>query len=320
MTAICMRGSVLVDGPDGAVKEGLVMAAGCKRWACELCGRRKARSLAVRLALALRTSYEAEKAWLTAQGLDSRNAWHICKLLTLTVDPANYLSASRLDSEDRTASPEEACNAIRDIKMAWNRLHSWLRKRWRASHPTGPRALWEGDGRTIPFFWVLEFTTLGWPHLHVILLWRPWIPWPDLETIRALWLKYRVGRSVDLQNKNWRHQDAQSLGRYLAKYLAKQWPAWSADGKLRRWSSSRRFLPAKPRGAWAEGGWSYAPVERHRRERQRAGATIRDMDWGFHFWLAAEIELPDDLFTRPTYRVPGLSFSERLKIGHPRYA
>lgn len=320
MTTICVRGSILVDGPDGPVKEGLVIGAGCKRWACELCGPQKARSMRARLALAITNAYQAEKAWLGAQGHDPRHAWRVFKLLTLTVDPGNFLPAARYASADWAASPDEALDALGKLKRAWNRLHSWLRKSWRARHPTGTRALWEGDGRTIPFFWVLEFTALGWPHLHVILLWRPKIPWPDLQTIRALWLKYEIGQSVDLQNKNWRHRNALSLGHYLAKYLAKQWPAWSTDTKARRWSSSRGFLPAHACRVWADGGWSHGSVDLHRRERQRAGATIQDIDHGFRYQLAAEADVPNDLFTPPTYRCPGLSFTERLKIGNPGIA
>jgi hypothetical protein len=183
-------------------------------------------------------------AWLRHHQQDGADAWHIFKFLTLTVDVAKFISRERYKVRDLSAQPEEALRALGEVKRAWNRLHSWLRKLWQRSHAIdgGIRAKWENSGRTVPYFWVVEFTTNGWPHLHVVLLWRPEIPWPDLQTIRALWDKYGIGKNVDLENKNWKWQSPQQLATYLSKYLGKQWGSWADGHKLRRWASSREFL------------------------------------------------------------------------------
>jgi hypothetical protein len=327
MSRVCLNGSVLVDGPEGPIKEGLVVAAGCKRWDCQNCGPLKARELEARLSQALTTYHEDEVAWLCGQRLDPGVAWHIFKFLTLTVDVKRFIEPDRYARGEWPARPEEALRALSEVMRAWNRLHSWLRKLWRSSHAAGldRRAKWEKAGRTVPFLWVLEFTRNGWPHLHVVLLWRPQIAWPDLQSIRRLWDKYRIGRNVGLENKNWKWQGPHALGRYLSKYLSKQWASWTQGHKLRRWSSSRDFLPTKQRVfPGVDGGWSQANVDSHRRERLRAGATVRNIRSGFIYQLAGDPIIPPDLFAAadPTfprgYQFPGLSLRERLRIGHTR--
>jgi hypothetical protein len=328
MSPVCVNGSVLVDGPEGPIKEGLVVAASCKRWGCRNCGPLKARALETRLSQDFTTYHEDEVAWLCDQGLNPKTAWHIFKFLTLTVSIKRFIEPDRYLRNEWTASQEEAIRALVELMRAWNRLHSWLRKLWRRSHRRDEkRARWERAGQTVPFFWVLEFTRNGWPHLHVVLLWRPRITWPDLQTIRRLWDKYGIGRNVDLENTNWKWQGPYAVGRYLSKYLSKRWASWTDGHKLRRWSSSRAFLPLKRRiFPGVEGGWSQAPVDSHRRERLRAGATIRDIRNGFTYQLAGDPMIPPDLFVAadPTvvrsYRFPGLSLRERLRIGQTRLA
>ncbi len=330
MGLICANGSVLVDEPDELIKEGLVLAAGCRRWGCQVCSRLKAHELRIRLMKALSTYYEQEVDWLREQGRNPTDAWHPFKFLTLTVDPKKFISTDRYERGDWQARPDEARLAFQRLKRAWNRLHSWLRYRWVRTQEghVGPRAKWEGAARTFPFLWVLEFTGNGWPHLHLIVLWREQIPWPDLETIRRLWDKYGIGRSVDLQNKNWQWEGPQALGIYLAKYLTKQWPVSPKHDRLRRWSSSRSFLLPKERRQYWDAGWSYASVETHRIERLNAGAKIRDFSTGFRYWLEGQLgavihgrDSPGNFFAglpQGPYRYPGLSFYRRIKLGDPR--
>jgi hypothetical protein len=271
------------------------------------------------------THHGDEVAWLRQQGLNPTMAWHIFKFLTLTVDIKHFIETERYARGEWTATTQEAPRALREVMRAWNRLHSWLRKLWRDSHvgEVAERARWEKTGKTVPFLWVLEFTRNGWPHLHVVLLWRPQIAWPDLQSIRRLWDKYGIGRNVSLENKNWKWQGPQALGRYLSKYLSKEWASWTRqEHKPRRWSSSRGFLPPKSKTfSGVEGGWSQAAFESHRRERLRAGATIRDFRNGFTYRLVGDPLVPPDLFAAvdPTvprgYRFAGLALRERLRMG-----
>src|SRR5215471_12109481 len=284
MMPLCANGSVLWDGPDDLIKQGMVLAAGCRCWGCERCGPIRAREIQTRLSAALVAAHEEEVAWLCHHELDPADAWHIFKVVTLTVDVANVIPEERYHAKDWKAGPDEALRTLEEVKRAWNRLHSWLRKLWRRHHVAagGERAKWEKDGKTVPYFWAAEFTQNGWPHLHVVLLWRPQIPFPDVEKIRALWNKYGIGRIVDVENKNWKWERPQQLAAYLGKYLGKQWGSWSNGFKIRRWSSSRAFLPKKVRAAQeGEAGWSPAPVEAHRLYLKALGATCRDIRDGF---------------------------------------
>jgi hypothetical protein len=318
MSLICANGSILADGPDASVKEGVVVAAGCRAWSCETCGLIKARELQVRLLMTLMQRVEQEATWLRQQGCDPSNAWRPFKLLTLTVDIKNFISTEQYVAKHWQAEPDEARRAIRALKHAWNRLRSWLLYRWTQTekHRTGPRAAWERS-TTFPFFWVLEFTANGWPHLHVILLWRERFSFTDIVTIRRLWEKYGIGKSVDLQNKNWSWEGPRALSGYLAKYLTKPSPTSLKGDRLRRWSASRGFLvPISKHRPEGDAGWSYAGVEAHRAEREWAGAKIHDFANGFRYSLEGQPvsnhPLAGDADSRYTY--PGLSFYRRLKL------
>jgi len=318
MSLICANGSIIADGPDAPVKEGVVVAAGCRAWSCETCGLIKARELQGRLLRTLMQRLEQEAAWLRQQGSDPGNAWRPFKLLTLTVDIKNFISTERYSAKHWQAEPDEARRAIKALKRAWNRLRSWLLYRWNQTEKrrVGPRAGWERS-TTFPFFWVLEFTANGWPHLHVLLLWRERFAFADIVTIRGLWEKYGIGKSVDLQNKNWRWEGPRALSRYLAKYLTKPSPASFKDDRLRRWSASRGFLvPISKQRSEGEAGWSYAGVETHRAERAWAGAKIYDFANGFRYSLEGQLVLDHSLAgdTGTRYSYPGLSFYRRLKL------
>jgi hypothetical protein len=326
MSRICATGSILIDGPDAFIKEGVVQAAMCRRWACPGCSRVKASELRMRLRASLATAYQHEVDWLTQHGQNPANAWHIVKFLTLTVGIRHFMAADRYDQRDWTARPEEARHALRRMMRAWNRLHSWLRSRWTKLQQgqSGPLALWEGAGRSFPFFWVVEFTQNGWPHLHVILLWRDRIPWPDVMTMRRLWAKYGIGKQVKLKNKNWRWSGPQALANYVAKYLSKPSPIGPNDGGFRRWSSSRGFLPRRSRREQVgEAGWSEASVETHRAERLRAGAQIQDTYMGFRYriggrWLPERaLALEEGHWGPSAYQYPGANFKQRLTMVDP---
>src|SRR5438874_1183599 len=126
MSLVCANGSILADEPDGPMKEGLVAASGCGAWSCETCGPLKARELRIRLLLTLIERVEQEAVWLRQQGRDPRDAWQPFKLLTLTVDIKNFISAERYLAGDWQAQPDEAHRALKALKRAWNRLRSWL--------------------------------------------------------------------------------------------------------------------------------------------------------------------------------------------------
>ena len=207
---------------------------------------------------------------------------------------------------------------------AWNKLLSWLR--WLRKQTVRPVAPWELR-RPVPFFWVIEYTKRGWPHLHVILLWRERI---HIPTVQRLWDKYGLGIVVDVRNRNWAHSKPVALATYLSKYLGKSLGQKGRTG-MRRWSSSRSFLPVRERDPWVgRTGWSQGSVELHREERVEAGARIDDFFRGFR-WDAAGTPIPISAFTSTVwdalrhihggppappveYMYPGLPFAERLEL------
>jgi hypothetical protein len=245
------------------------------------------------------------------------------KFLTLTVDVAKFISRERYRVRDLRAQPEEAIRVLREVKHAWNRLHSWLRKLWRRDHATddGIRAKWENSGQTVPYFWVVEFTKNGWPHLHVALLWRPQIPWPDLQTIRTLWDKYGIGRNVDLENKNWKWQGPQQSPHRAS--TTKQWGSGQmatsfVDGHLESSCSSGRQVMKETR---VEPGLSGSIVS-----ICTVGATLRDIRYGVAYEFRGRPMLIEYVFDsvtqrkRPRYYHMGLNFEQRLQLGSSRRA
>jgi hypothetical protein len=322
----CAEGSILVDGPDDLVKEGLVVGASCGAWGCDACGPRKARRLRDRLTTALMTIYDDEVENLRVHGKPAHHAWRPFKVLTLTVDVKNFISAERCTVRDWRARPHEAAAAMKKLMRAWNRLHACLVDWWR--HRSCGGARWEMASR-FPFFRVVEFTKNGWPHLHVIVIWRDRFTRDELATIRRLWEKYGIGTSVKLQNRNHRWDSPARLAGYLSKYLTKACPDAVRNASFRRWSSSRGFLPApERRHADGQAGWSRAGVSVHRLERERAGACITEMPRGFHWSMAGEPQALGPLTAAawmalsetPAYLpphefvYPGASFTERLNL------
>jgi hypothetical protein len=327
--ATCGDGAILVDEPDALVKEGLVVSASCGTWACDTCGPRKRRLLCERLTHALLDIYDDEVHYLRARGRPADLAWRPFKFLTLTADVKNFISAARYASRDWRARPDEAKRALDELGHAWNRLHACLVKWWR--HRARGGARWELATR-FPFFRVVEFTKNGWPHLHIILVWRERFTREQVATIRRLWDRYGIGSSVKLENRNWKWDGPARLAAYLSKYLTKSSPDAVRGQPFRRWSSSRGFLPAPERRRRdGRAGWSRADVGIHRLERERAGACITEISRGFRWSLNGHLRPPDSLTTAvwaaavlhppgrpgappPEFDHPGLSFAERLAL------
>jgi hypothetical protein len=281
----CAAGSLLIDGPDGPVKEGRVLEASCNNWRCPVCGPRKRRAIQTRLAKRLEDVRDQERLWLMEQGSNPDNCWRPFKFLTLTTDIKYFIDRPRYQGGDWRALPEEAEAAHRAMMRAWNKLHAYLT--WmRRQTLRGPRARWEGNPLRIQYFGVLEYTKNGWPHLHIVILWRERFSGADITTIRRLWDDYGIGQSVKLTNKSRHLKEPASIASYLAKYLSKDLPEADEDDtsgrRIRRIFSSRGFLPPKERrrdGSWA--GWSNASVARHRAEREASGARTKDISRGF---------------------------------------
>ena len=269
--------------------------------------------------------YEQELAWSWQSGIDPFLAWRPFKLLTLTVDPKRFMR-DRSELGDLRARPEEAVAARRALMKGLNRLLTALR--WqRRRHPTPNPAEWERDGTYLPYFAVPEYTKLGWPHLHVILIRREKFTSAEMKRIRQRWDKHGLGTSVDFANRNYRAVSPLHLAAYLAKYLGKGLEGGSHPHGARRWSSSRRFLPVAERRRWeGKAGWSAASVATHRIDRRRAGAVIRPLRRGFEWsWVLPTVDadcrrgptdhVTDGLCYRPYYRrYRGLTFKERLSL------
>jgi len=278
---------------------------------------------------ALENVWANEAAWLTSQGLAPEHAWRVFKFTTFTLSVKRFISPERYSSGDWWARPEEALAALHKMMRAWNRMHAWLTWRRRKTL-RGPRAPWEGTGRRIQYFGVVEFTKKGWPHLHIIILWREKISRKDLTSIRKLWDKYGIGKSVKLKNKNFRRKDPRRMASYLSKYLSKELPAKTLQGRFRRFFCSRGFLPPRERRRGdGEAGWSSASVPWHRVEREKAGAEIKDIRGGFE-WSSEGVATAVDPLERDisvalsglpggsppreeSYKHPGLDFQSRLR-------
>jgi hypothetical protein len=325
----CGTGAILIDSPNGPTKTGRVLEGSCNSWGCPSCARRKAQGIRARLMAALESVWAREAAWLASQGLPPKLAWRVFKFISFTVDIKHFISPERYRSRDWKARPEEALAALQKMMRAWNTMHAWLTWR-RGKTLCGRRAPWEGTGRRIQYFGVVEFTKNGWPHLHIVILWREKLSKEDLAAIRRLWDKYGIGKSVKLKNKNFRRRDPRRIASYLSKYLSKDLPAKTLQGRFRRFFCSRKFLPPRERRRGdGEAGWSNASVPWHRAEREKAGAEIKDIRGGFE-WSSEGVPVPLDPLegdiavslsrmiggSSPpdkTYRHQGLDFQSRLR-------
>jgi hypothetical protein len=86
------------------------------------------------------------------------------------------------------------------LKKGWNRLHSWLRRRY-------------GD---FPYFQVMEIQKSGRPHLHVLMSGIHWIDHVELSDV---WSSYGCGEIVYLKRVDSESQIKMSS--YVLKYVNK---------------------------------------------------------------------------------------------------
>lgn len=86
------------------------------------------------------------------------------------------------------------------LKKGWNRLHSWLRRRY-------------GD---FPYFQVMEIQKSGRPHLHVLISGIHWIDHAELSDV---WSSYGCGEIVYLKAVDSENQIRMSS--YVLKYVNK---------------------------------------------------------------------------------------------------
>src|SRR5438445_7513248 len=117
----CATGSILCDDVDGLWMEGLVVAAGCRTWACPVCGPKKARQLRQRLTTKLMDVHQSETAYLQSRGRNPGLAWQPFKFLTLTTSVKNFVPPERYAAREWRATSDEARRAHRAVLRAWNR-------------------------------------------------------------------------------------------------------------------------------------------------------------------------------------------------------
>jgi hypothetical protein len=271
----CASGSILTDeSPFGLIRAGRATDARCDRWNCPYCAPKKGKEIHRRLAKSLSLKWDEEVEFLRETGQPATLAWRPFKLLTLTFNARRFLS-ERFPSEDRYraqdgyATPADAHAAWAKIAEAWNWLRTLMvEKLTRRMRRRRRFAKWELNRRgepAVPFFWVVELTRKGWPHLHIIVLHRSSL---NKQEISELWEQRGVGKVVDLRNRNRRWQDTRAVGLafYLAKYLVKELPRPDHIA-FRRWSSSHGFLIPRQRRRAHKAGFSSASVEVHRAER-----------------------------------------------------
>jgi len=109
-------------------------------------------------------------------------AWDL--KIELTVDPKRSI---------------RVCSEFVSINRAWNKLRSWLRRRY-------------GD---FEFLRVLEVTKAGRPHLHVLIAGIKWIPQSELSQV---WYSYGGGRVVYVRRIRGASIKARA---YVLKYVNK---------------------------------------------------------------------------------------------------
>lgn len=158
----------------------------CKSWRCLYCGPRRRGTWVARVTHLLQ-------------------AWDRVRFWTFTLDPSRLLSSS--------LTPEAF------ILRAWRKLRVHLGRRCprcnrRGRMKEGIRACpTHGPVRfkTPSFVWVLEYTKIGTPHLHVAM---------DQYVSRA-WMKEKWEALTGAWNVHVEAVDPENVTRYLAKYLGK---------------------------------------------------------------------------------------------------
>lgn len=157
----CGRWSLSGPVPEGDTKRRQYGRLGCKRWTCPRCGPKKAN----RLQRAIIAS---------AQGNE------LCRLLTLTLDPAS-------------CQPEDSISYIREC---WNKFRTSLKRQ---------------SGGSISFITVVELQQSGYAHLHILIdryIAQDWIS--------TAWQAVGGGKIVDVRRVDI-HRIGPYLSKYLTK-------------------------------------------------------------------------------------------------------
>jgi hypothetical protein len=142
------------------------------------------------------------------------------KMLTLTVPGKD--GESRQQHADR-------------LVVAW----ALLLKRMRRRNP----------GRRVEYFWAIEKTKLGEPHMHVLLR-CDFIPW---QWLRAQWVELMGAHAIDIRQINGTKQRAL----YVTKYIGKDPEQF---GRHKRYSMSKGWIlnkgtPEQEATRWKQDGW-----------------------------------------------------------------
>lgn len=152
-----VRGSIEVYDDSLGVRSGVVRARRCGRWDCPVCGVNKVKKIRGKLKGALYSRFEE------AQKRGESDVWKYLKFLTLTC----YHDFD---------SPAAAYDAM---AKGWNRLVSAIKRKY----------------GNIEFFKVVEPHEDGYPHLHILLWTKEYIPF---AWIQKLWVKYELGKFVNM--------------------------------------------------------------------------------------------------------------------------
>ena len=199
-----IKGSIEVWEDTFGVVSGVVRSRRCGRWDCPVCGVKKVDKLRLKLKGALYSRFEE------VQKRGETDGWKYLKFLTLTC----YRDFD---------SPAAAYDVM---AKGWNKLVTAMKKKH----------------GTIEYFKVVEPHEDGYPHLHVLLWTKEYIPF---AWIQKLWVKYEVGKFVNINNKTDKFQTINHVVNYITKYLTKyisKSVAW-----YKRWSKTRGFFKGNDR-------------------------------------------------------------------------
>jgi hypothetical protein len=144
-------------------------------------------------------------------------------------DGWKYLKFLTLTCYHNFDTPQEAYKVMSE---GWNKLLTAMKRKF----------------GNIEVFKVVEAHKDGYPHFHSLLWTIEFIPF---DWIQEKWVKYGVGKFVNISNKTKKFENIKHVVNYVTKYLMKS--VGDAVSWFKRWSQSRGFLMKPEKIKWWTG-------------------------------------------------------------------
>jgi len=257
--------AVRCECPRGTVfnrQRGIAMQAGCRRWCCQACGRRKTRKVAERFsrlgADVLMTLSLPRSAWATAENTAELQSG--CRSLLRYMVRHHLVEAYGWVREEGRDNPYCVCHPTSARQRALA-SHCEVCRQTAAARQGCECALGEIRGHQLHRHFLLRV-----PRRNGFR--RGWLPWASLQAAAKRCglgtLDFKVVFS------------GAGAARYVSKYLAKSIGA--AAGQARRYALSISIPEVK------QPGWTWAPARVALVAVQELGAIA--VDWNATYWEA----------------------------------